>query len=301
MINVQSCVICNSNKISNFIELQDYFYTNESFVIDVCNSCGYKFTNPYPEISNLGSYYKSENYISHTDNKNSLFFLIYQMVRRYSISKKFRILKKYLPSNNTNPKVMDYGCATGEFLSFCRKNNCQVVGVEPDEQSRNYASKKHNISVLPPDKILELEDNNFDVITLWHVLEHIPDLNEKLTKIHNLLKNNGVAVIAVPNCDSYDAKYYNKFWAGYDVPRHLHHFNHKTITHLLNNNNFEVLCIKPMIFDSFYASILSENYKKNKIPFIKGSLIGLFSNISAMKTKNYSSAIYIVTKKRLDL
>jgi len=294
MITTEKCNICENKKFINFLKLKDYFLSDETFNIVQCNICGYKFTNPYPEDDIIGRYYKSDDYVSHSETKKGMFFKIYHLVKKRALSNKLKLVSLYSDKGT----ILDYGCATGDFLGVCKKHNWQCFGVEPDEKTRTYAKKKHNIEISSLSELINFESSFFDIITLWHVLEHIPDLNEKLKQFHRILKDNAQLIIAVPNCDSFDAKYYGKHWAAYDVPRHLHHFNHTTINLLLEKNNFKVIDKKPMFFDSFYVSILSEKYKRNSLGFFKGFIIGLISNIKArFNNKNYSSMIYIVRKK----
>nr|WP_262904479.1 class I SAM-dependent methyltransferase [Tamlana laminarinivorans] len=254
---------------------------------------GFLETHPQPSKEKLPEYYKSEDYISHTDAKRNFFEKVYHLVRVYALNKKLSLINNYV---STDKNLLDVGCGTGDFLSVAIKNGWQVSGVEPNQQARDIANKKTNNAVFNVEKLKEFQEASFNVITLWHVLEHLPNIEEHIELFKKLLKPNGVLIIAVPNYKSYDAKHYKSFWAAYDVPRHLWHFNKSSIKNLMESYGFNLNQIKPMWFDAFYVSLLSEKYKTGKINFIKGFFIGLVSNVKALASKETSSLIYVVKK-----
>jgi len=294
MIHINTCPICNNTDFNTFLELKDYFLSQEDFKIDCCKQCGFKFTNPIPEEADLGAYYKSTDYVSHSDTKKGLFFKLYHYIKKRALKSKYNIISSYFKTG----RILDYGCGTGDVLKTFKDNNWEVMGIEPDEDTRKYAISKNSLTVLDVNEFKNINKNSFDVVSLWHVLEHIPDLNEKIFTFKSLIKDNGILLIAVPNCNSYDARYYKKYWAAFDVPRHLYHFNHKSIKELFEKHDLKIIKQLPMIFDSFYVSMLSEKYKKNPLSFLKGMIIGFISNLSAhfSKNKNFSSTIYILQK-----
>jgi len=294
MIQLTSCPICNEEKQTDYLHLKDYFLTSEEFIITKCNQCGFRFTNPKPEQNMLGSYYESEEYISHSNAKKGLMNTIYQNVRNYTIGKKVKLIKQYHP----NGDFLDIGCGTGEFLYALSKSGYKVKGVEPNEEARLFCLSNYNLDVMDEKLLDSFDENTFDVISMWHVLEHVYNLKERVGQLKKLLRPDGTLFIAVPNPDSYDAKKYGKFWAAYDVPRHLYHFNKRDINTLFNQFDFKVIKILPMNFDSYYVSLLSEKYKYGKQRIIPAFFNGFVSNFSAMlKNKNYSSLIYILKPK----
>jgi len=249
------------------------------------------FTNPRPDDSELGKYYKSENYISHTNTRKGLISKLYHLVRAYTLSRKVKLVSKYV-SRGT---ILDYGCGTGMFLDACKKAGFDPIGVEPDSGARTLAL---NLGLKVFDAKGSLpSDARFDVITLWHVLEHVSDLNDTIATLSSQLKDSGVVIIAVPNHKSWDASYYGSFWAAYDVPRHLYHFDQSSLESLMGRRSFQLLQILPMKFDSFYVSMLSEKYRTGKVNYLKAFWIGLRSNIKAVKTSEYSSLIYVFRKR----
>lgn len=293
MQELSNCPICNSTQFSPFLECKDNTVSRETFQIVQCDSCGFKFTNPRPAENELGRYYKSEEYVSHSNTKKGFINSTYQSVRKYTLLKKLQLISKYYKTG----RILDIGCGTGEFLNTCKNAKWQTVGIEPDQDAREMAIKNYGLDVRPESDLAALPDSSFDIISMWHVLEHVPKLNERVEELKRLIKPNGVIIIAVPNSDSRDAKIYKEQWAAYDVPRHLYHFAPKDIDSLFRKHNMRVFRILPMIFDSFYVSMLSEKIKTGKVNIIRSTWNGLTSNLTALKNgKTYSSQIYLIRK-----
>ncbi|MFA4852408.1 MAG: class I SAM-dependent methyltransferase [Bacteroidales bacterium] len=291
MEEIKQCNICGNAEFSVYIECRDHFLTQELFTIVRCKKCGFLFVNPLPEKDKLHSYYDSPEYISHSGTSNGLINSIYKKARNYTHKKKFRIISKYAKGKT----ILDVGCGSGELLKLFKHHNWETLGIEPNSKVREFAKLSYGLKILEEDQIINIPEKSIDVITLWHVLEHVSDLNERMQELKRILKNDGVLIIAVPNCISYDAIYYGKYWAAYDVPRHLYHFTPNTIKQLLNKFNFSITNILPMKFDSYYVSMLSEKYKSGRTNMIKALFIGLKSNIRACKDKaSYSSQIYVI-------
>jgi len=289
----ENCLLCDNKAFTTVTNLKDYFLTGEEFAIYKCSNCGLLVTRPAPELSNLGKYYASENYISHSGKKKDAFSIAYRLIRNYTHSRKYSLIRRF--SKGTS--VLDIGCATGEFLGFCARRGMSTLGIEPNEKARNIAETIHKLDVRDEPAISSLERESFDAITMWHVLEHVPDINNRMQDISRLLKHNGLAFIALPNHASHDAQYYQRYWAAWDVPRHLFHFDRKSFSMLAAKHGFEVVSIRPMRFDAFYVSLLSEKYVSGKSSFIKAIKRGLVSNFKARKgSGEYSSLIYIIKK-----
>lgn len=281
------------NSKNLFLDVKDHSVSGEQFQLFHNTEFDMLETYPPPLEENLGQYYKTEDYISHTDSKRNVLECAYHFVRQITLKRKVKLINKY---SNSKKNLLDIGCGTGDFLQAAIRNGWEIAGIEPNEKAREIANAKTNNSVLHSDKLFELEHKQFDVITLWHVLEHLPNLEKHIATFNKLLKPNGTLIIAVPNFKSYDAQYYKSFWAAYDVPRHLWHFSKTTIYKLFAKQNFDLVETKPMIFDSFYVSLLSEKYKTGSMNPFKAFWIGLRSNVKAKSTKEYSSQIYILKK-----
>lgn len=274
------------------LELKDYFLTQEDFVLKKNSEFGFLETFPQP-IENLDKYYESENYISHSDSSKSISDKIYQFVKNFNIKHKFTMLGN--PAKRT--ELLDYGCGAGDFLAFAKSKNLEVLGVEPNEKARKIAQEKVGENSVTNSELKNISEQ-FDIITLWHVLEHIPDLLEFIKELNSHLKPNGKIFIAVPNHQSFDAKFYKKYWAAYDVPRHLWHFSPKSLEKLFNSFGMKIEKRHALWFDSFYVSLLSEKYKKSSLGIFRAVLIATLSNLLGFFDGNYSSVVYQITKKR---
>ncbi len=277
------------NHEKKYLSVKDYLASGESFDLIYDSDLDFLKTFPQPITEDFSKYYDSKDYISHTDEKRGLFSSIYQFVKKWSLQKKSKLI---ISQNNGIGSLLDVGAGTGDFLKVAKKNGWQVQGIEPNEKAVKLAFEK---GIELKSSLNDFEGKQFDVITLWHVLEHIPNLEETIIKLSNLVKPNGTLIIAVPNFKSFDAKHYGKFWAAFDVPRHLWHFSKVAIQKLFSEN-FELEKIEPMIFDSFYVSLLSEKYKNGNKFSLKAIWIGLKSNLKAKQTKEYSSHIYCFKK-----
>ncbi|HRB71372.1 MAG: class I SAM-dependent methyltransferase [Flavobacterium sp.] len=271
-----------------FIKVKDHSVSNENFELLLDEELQLLKTTPQPSLEKLPSYYESDDYISHTDGKRSLFEKVYHIIKRKAIRDKVKLITAFQSEKGA---LLDIGAGTGDFLLEAQSQGWNTIGIEPSEKAKNSAITK---GIRFAEALEQLEKQSFDVITMWHVLEHVPDLENQIATLKRLLKPNGTIIIAVPNYKSYDANYYGAFWAAYDVPRHLWHFSKTTIEKLFARQNIQLVKIKPMLFDSFYVSLLSEKYKNGKMNFIKGFWIGLRSNLAAKQNFEYSSHIYIL-------
>ncbi|MFG6685330.1 class I SAM-dependent methyltransferase [Mariniflexile sp. HNIBRBA6329] len=279
------------NLKSPFLKVKDHSVSGESFELFENMEYGFLETLPQPSADKLPEYYKSEDYISHTDSKRNLFEYAYHLVRKISLKQKLKLINGFASAEKS---LLDIGCGTGDFLLEAKKNHWSVFGIEPNDEARLIANIKTDNAVYNTNKLLKFEPESFDVITLWHVLEHLPNLEEQVQTFKKLLKPNGTLIIAVPNYKSYDAEYYKEFWAAFDVPRHLWHFNRDSVSKLVSKMSMEVIKTKPMYFDAFYVSLLSEKYKNGKMNFLKGFWVGMRSNLKSLSTKEASSLIYVI-------
>lgn len=293
MFNHSFCPVCKGKQFKSYLTCTDFTVSKERFNIVECNNCSFKFTNPLPELNILGNYYKSEDYISHSDTKRGFISKLYHAVRKYSTRKKLEIISQYTKCGS----ILDYGCGTGFFLANCKEEGWTCFGLEPDEGARNIC-KQNGVAAAKNKEELKtlISDNSLSVITLWHVMEHVSDLGDTIDFINAKLSQNGALIIAVPNYRSYDAQFYQEHWAAYDVPRHLYHFDQNTLVKLMAQYSFSLIKTLPMRFDSYYVSMLSEKYKRGSISYLKAFTTGFISNFKAGKSGEYSSLIYIFKK-----
>ena len=292
------CPFCESENTKSYLKLKDYFLSQEDFEIYECDECKLLFTTPRPDASVIGNYYKSEDYLSHNEHKKGIVPWIYNQVKKVNIRRKFRITAQNRTSKNDDrkkPHILDFGCGVGDFLHFAQQKGCEITGCDMSTDARKYASEKLGKKVLTPEEIFALPDSTFDIITMWHVLEHIDDLRFQTEQLHRLLKDNGRLVVAVPNYMSYDAKYYKDKWAAFDVPRHLNHFHKESLQNVFKGK-FELETIHPLKWDAYYISMMSENYIGKGNSFVKGVVTGCKSNRKARKSGEYSSLVYVFHK-----
>jgi 2-polyprenyl-3-methyl-5-hydroxy-6-metoxy-1,4-benzoquinol methylase len=270
-----------------FQKVRDYSISKEIFELHHNPEYDMLITFPKPSLEKLPSYYESDDYISHTDGKRSLFERMYHLIKDVALKNKLKLINAQSPKG----KLLDIGAGTGDFLVVAKKDGWLTTGVEPSQKAKTIATKK---GVTFAESLAVLENNSFDVITMWHVLEHVPNLEEYISELKRLVKPNGTIIIAVPNFKSFDANYYGKFWAAFDVPRHIWHFSKTAIQKLFSEKKMKLAEVLPMKFDSFYVSLLSEKYKTGKMNFVRAFFVGLKSNLSGNRTKEYSSHIYII-------
>ena len=276
-----------SNK-KHFLTVIDYSVSKEAFDLYYDQDLDMLITSPQPSPENLGKYYESTDYISHTDSKRSLFEKAYHFVKGIALNNKLNLINN---CSATKGNLLDIGAGTGDFLLTAKQNGWNTIGVELSEKAKGIAIGK---GIQFSDSTEELESNSFDVITMWHVLEHVPNLEIQIKELKRLVKPNGTIIIAVPNFKSYDANHYGKFWAAFDVPIHFWHFSKTAIKLLFEKEDIKLEKVLPMKFDSFYVSLLSEKYKNGKMNYVKAIWIGLVSNWKAKRSSEHSSHIYVL-------
>ena len=278
----------SNNKL--FMQVKDFSVSQENFDLLHNEELDMLVTSPQPNLEKLPSYYESDDYISHTDGKRSLFEKMYHIVKIIALQNKLKLIN----SQSLKGNLLDIGAGTGDFLVVAKNNGWKIKGIEPGEKPKAIAVNK---GVSFANDLSELENNSFDIITMWHVLEHVPNLEFQIKELKRLLKPNGTILIAVPNFNSFDANYYGKFWAAFDVPRHLWHFSKTAIDKLFLKENLQLIQVMPMKYDSFYVSLLSEKYKNGKMNFLKAFWIGFKSNRYGIRNNEYSSHIYVIKNK----
>ncbi len=294
------CPICNHSATTVILESQDYSLTQESFSVYQCMDCNFRFTGSIPSQDTIGRYYKFIEYISHTDVKNGWLNRLYHLVRSKTLAQKTNWVQSLFTGHKGH--LLDIGAGTGAFVHAMFEKNWKVTGLEPDASTRDKAFENYKIQLKSTDAIFDLPENEYEVITMWHVLEHVHELKPYIHQCYKSLKHNGRLIIAVPNFTSFDASFYKKFWAAYDLPRHLYHFSPTSMELLLQQYGFDIVTIKPMWFDSFYVSILSEKYKKSgKLGLIRAAIIGSISNLIALMHPNKASSLIYEVKKKSDL
>ncbi len=294
-IHYDKCPVCSSSAIQPSLTTADNTVSGKFFSVWECRDCTLRFTQDVPDEESIGVYYKSENYISHTNTSKGLINKLYQQVRKITLQQKRKLVIK--ATGLHKGVLLDVGSGTGAFVETMKKSNWQVTGIEPDADARKTAVVLNKTELLDAAVFFDLPAEKYDAITLWHVLEHVHRLHDYIFQLKKILKPEGRIFIAVPNYTSKDAAVYKEYWAAYDVPRHLYHFSPLSMKHLLENHGLKIEQYKPMWYDSFYISLLSSSYKNKKVNYLSAFINGLRSNLAAWRdVKKCSSVIYIIRK-----
>lgn len=287
------CPWCNSQDTKLHLKLKDEFLTKESFEIHECTSCGLLFTEPRPDNAHIGSYYKSENYYSHQENNKGFIPKLYEKVKSVNLKSKCKMATKEISIG----KVLDIGCGVGDFLHSMEARGWETTGIEPSEDAINIARKRTKAQLYSPPEIVELQDESFDLITMWHVLEHVEDLRNETKQLQRLLKKGGRLILALPNFKSYDGQHYKEKWAAYDVPRHLSHFCKISVSNIFSNSELSLINTDKLIWDAYYISFMSEQYENHRLALMRGIFRGVISNMKARRNGEWSSMVYVFEKK----
>ncbi len=287
---LDECPSCGHPKFPNHLICTDHSISGDSFALVKCDKCQLVFTNPRPTSENISVYYESDQYISHSNKSLSPVQFAYKLVRRFTLKQKSKLLKSLSPKGSL---LLDYGAGTGHFLKFMKSQGWHVSGVEPNAKARKIAESQLN---SPLSNSIESQNDQYDIITAWHVIEHVHDLTRTLKELTKRLAKNGHLVIAVPNINSFDADHYGSHWAAYDVPRHLYHFSQSSFEKLISSHKFKIKETIPMKFDAFYVSLLSEKYLSGSSNYFSAIKTAMKSNKLAKTTGEYSSLIYILKK-----
>lgn len=294
-IQYSTCPSCGSKAIAEMLTAKDYTVSHETFSIWECSDCQLRFTQNIPNADAIGKYYQAEEYISHSNTNKGLINRLYQMVRDYTLIQKRKLIRRV--AGKQTGDILDIGCGTGEFLGTMLQSGWKTTGLEPDLGARKQAIDNFGLEVHESNHLFELAAGQQDVVTMWHVLEHVHRLHDYLDTIHQLLREDGRLIIAVPNYQSVDATHYQSDWAAYDVPRHLYHFSPNSMKQLLGNHGFELIQMKTMPFDAFYVSLLSEKYIHGKVRLVSAFWTGLRSYFAALgNPARCSSVMYIIRK-----
>ena len=290
----KKCPWCDSDKTQMHLWVKDLFLTQEAFELHECLKCGLLFTEPRPKPEEIGKYYQSDEYYSHKENKKGFIPRIYESVKKVNLKRKASMATKGLSTG----KMLEIGCGVGDFIQEMERHGWDCTGIEPSNEAKMIAKKHIKAKLYGPQDISTLPDESFDLITMWHVLEHVDNLKEEIEHLQRLLKKGGRLVLALPNFKSYDAQYYKEYWAAYDVPRHLNHFSRESINNIFKNTELIQRKTDKLVWDAYYISYMSEKYKNHSLPLLKGVLKGFVSNNKAKKSGEWSSLVYVLERQK---
>lgn len=285
---MNTCPWCGKQTNHSYLQVRDYFLSQEKFEIMECDACGLLFTVPRPDPDVIGKYYQSDEYYSHQQNKKGFIPRLYEAVKSVNLQYKAKLAIDGLASG----RLLDIGCGVGDFLVQVQKKGWNVMGIEPSVDAKQIAHQRLGWCPLDPSESSTLPDCSFDVITMWHVLEHVDDLKTQLSELNRLLKPGGLLIIALPNFQSFDCQYYKDKWAAWDVPRHLNHFSLATIRSIVTTNGMKFVDSQKLKWDAYYISYMSERFLHHSLPLLRGAMVGLKSNAKARRSGMYSSLVY---------
>lgn len=293
IIHYNACPVCGSHQLQTVSRIKDFLISKEEFDVVECSDCHLRITQDVPNAEGIARYYDSESYISHSNTKKGLINKLYHQVRKITLEQKKRWVETW--TGRRQGRLLDLGAGTGAFVAHMKANGWETTGLEPDPVARKVAGQDNGIVLNDMDLLPKLPAGNFHAITLWHVLEHVHDLNGYVKRISEMLANDGAVFIAVPNYQSADAQFFKEYWAAYDVPRHLYHFSAGSMKQLLEAHGLKLVARQPMRFDSYYVSLLSNRYKTGSNRFLHSFIKGFSSNRKAVKF-GASSVVYVARK-----
>lgn len=296
ILNIHICPLCGGQQLEHALTCTDHYASGEQFEVIRCAHCGFLMTQGVPVEAEIGKYYETPDYISHSDTQQGLMNRVYHWVRQYMLSRKAALVKRV--SGLSEGSLLDYGTGTGYFANTMVCQGWKVKAIEKSPQARAFAKKQFGLNVEAEHSLKDYPSMSLDVVTLWHVMEHLEHLNEMWETLHRILKDKGMLIVAVPNPESYDARKYKEWWAAYDVPRHLWHFSPSVMQQFGEKHGFVLEKEHPMPFDAFYVSMLTEKYKSNELSFVKGLWTGTLAWFSALGNKERSSSLIYVFRKK---
>jgi 2-polyprenyl-3-methyl-5-hydroxy-6-metoxy-1,4-benzoquinol methylase len=275
----------------------DNLVSGKGFVLKRCSMCCFTFTADPPDEKDIAKFYLSEDYISHSDKKQTLTDHFYHLARNYMLRKKYNLVRKI--SGRETGALVDIGSGTGYFADYMNGKGWSVKGVELSEQARDYSISRFGLTVVSPSEVSVIKDGAADFVTLWHVLEHLYDPVMWLKEISRILKDDGKCIIALPNIKSDDAEWFGNEWAALDVPRHLWHFSPETLPAFINGHGFICKQVIPMPLDIYYISTLSYKNRGCRLPLLMGTVTGLLLTVRSLTKKDRaSSLIFVISKQR---
>lgn len=291
---IEKCPWCGSKNAQEHLKVKDLFLTQEEFRILKCKECGLLYTTPRPDKDKIGDYYKSEEYYSHKENNSGFIPKMYEKVKAINLKNKYKIASEGIRTG----AALDIGCGVGDFIHTMEQNGWTCMGVEPSEEAKSIAKNRIKANILSGQDLEQIQNESFDIITMWHVLEHVEDIRWQIDQLQRLTKKGGRIVIALPNYKSYDGQHYKEMWAAYDVPRHLNHFDNKTIIKILTSKGLKYIKTEKLIWDAYYISYMSEKYEHHSLPLIRGAFQGAISNFKARRSGEWSSLVYVFERPK---
>lgn len=296
MPDMSVCPACQATTATDLFQARDHLVSGREFLIRRCTNCGMGWTVDPPAEEDAGKYYVSDEYISHTDSKQSLADRLYHLARGFMLKRKGKLVDSAV--GKSAGIMMDFGSGTGYFAAFMQQRGWQVTGIELSEMARNYSVERFGIRAIGPQQVRDLPSASADCVTFWHVLEHLYDPAGWMDEVKRILKDDGRCIIALPNFASADAEWFGKRWAALDVPRHLWHFSPQAFREFAEKQGFVCESTSALPLDLFYISLLSYRNDGKGMPLARGVLTGVVIALrSLFRRDSASSLVYVLSKK----
>ena len=286
-----NCIICENNESVDYLQLTDRLSILPTNYHLVQCQCSFVYLNPRPKIDNISSYYPSEKYDPHYMSNKSIWIKFYHFVQFFTLRWKY----SKIPDIHRSRNLLDIGAGQGEFASFMSKRGWNVViqDANIDIIDKNIPHDYNFVKDLQQIN----ESESFNVITLWHSLEHIHNIKDLYSQINRLLAPEGVLLIAVPNLQAPEKKSFGVKWAAYDAPRHLYHFHPDSIKRLCMKYDFKIVRKFSLFQDSPYNILLSIS-NKSLIQLLRAAIILFMTLIQSIyRGPDYSSSFLVICKK----
>jgi 2-polyprenyl-3-methyl-5-hydroxy-6-metoxy-1,4-benzoquinol methylase len=285
------CPLCSSDEFSVEFSREDLnLMVPGSFTVVSCNNCKHMFLNPRPTTHSIKNHLYTENYDQYRDRGTK--FSILNILQSYGFHKRYRLIAKYISSG----RILDIGCASGDFLEYMLQfPEWDLVGLEPITQAANLAREHLNVKIINNTLTDHtFGDEKFDVVTFWHVFEHVEDPITTLTVVNEILHGDGIVVITLPILKSIDHWIFGKYWIGFELPRHLHFFSKEKMLELLTLTGFEFLESR-CLYGSHAMSMTSLKFwMRSKKIFSENFLSGFMKILMSLPVRILLAPVYVL-------
>jgi len=245
---LESCVLCGGKNLKSIYKTYDRHYGMKGeFNIDQCQSCSLVFLNPMPSEEYLTSLYP-KTYYSYQDFYDKKSFLR-NFYRNYLL--KIGTLDPHFDSPG---KIVDVGCGSGKFLYAMKKKGWEVYGVEVNENAAKLGNELEQLNIHPGDLLTsKFDDDFFDYVRSNHSFEHMTNPEPVLEEMHRILKPDGKLLIGVPNIDSFNGRFFKKYWWYLGAPVHTFNYSVATLSKMLEKHGFVV---EKVSYNGDYTGVL---------------------------------------------
>ncbi len=298
------CELCGSKEHHVLLKGRDLLYgqaVQATFI--KCDQCGLVYVWPQP-IGTLDFY--PEGYGPHVGQCHSN-DIAFSAGHRRGLVRKAKLISQLGPG-----LLLDIGCGAGEFLDTVHRLDCRpVLGTDISAQAAHAAHENFGLKVWVGDvPRLSLPSESVSIITLWHVLEHLPHPSDALSDIARTLRHDGILVLACPMVDSWEARLFGQYWSGYDVPRHLYAYSRETLLGMLQESGFHASEVRGVVLGFNSARLSAALWLKRfavcrqhpRVMRLAAALLGgcttlVFELLSLLLGNRRSVAVFVARKQ----